>query len=276
MSHLSQFGKTGIVDSGEIIGYIGRTGNSAGCHLHIESNKGRLVLSGKQVIPQYWYNGPEYISHGPIDIPNFRVYDFWRRADPIYASNQTGKYNFDAQFKIENKSNKPLVVDDMAIAILKNGKFLFDCWIKRSPTKIAQKSKYQTGIQYCEIYEPGRYTAEARLKIRGKWKAYESLPFTVNAPYSNPQAAEECNSQQRSTADRIFGYIERYYSFWFPPGSTTNEYLVDGINIYYRFYKSTQSYLLIWKDNHLWYRIRSSKWRQSGTIAEWCNAASRK
>ncbi|WPD21702.1 MAG: CARDB domain-containing protein [Candidatus Electrothrix scaldis] len=107
------------------------------------------------------------------------MYDFWRKADPIYASNQSGENNFDAQFKVENNSSSSSTVDDMAIAILKDGSFLFDCWLKGSSTTISAGSSYQTGIKYCEIYNSGSYSAEARLKIKGQWGTYGSHSFTV-------------------------------------------------------------------------------------------------
>lgn len=66
LAHLSGFGDTGSVDGG-IIGYVGTTGDSSSCHLHIESNQGRLLLSGNMIIPEYWYNGPAYTSGGPIN-----------------------------------------------------------------------------------------------------------------------------------------------------------------------------------------------------------------
>ena len=66
MAHLEDFGATGSVAGGDIIGYIGTTGQSTGCHLHIESSQGQLVLCGQAIVPEYWYNGPAYTSCGPI------------------------------------------------------------------------------------------------------------------------------------------------------------------------------------------------------------------
>jgi len=180
IAHLSAFENHGSVDGGEVIGYVGSTGNSTSCHLHIESNQGRLVLSGDQIIPEYWYNGPPYTSGGPSTGAGVTVFEFWRRSDPIYASNQNGQDNFDAQYKIRNDGSGSITIDDMAIAILKDGAFLFDCWLKNSSTIISGSGTYQTGIHYCEIYNSGSYSTEARLKINGEWHpAYESLSFTV-------------------------------------------------------------------------------------------------
>ena len=51
MAHLNSFGKDGSVNGGDIIGYVGTTGDSDGCHLHIENNQGTLILSGTKQPP---------------------------------------------------------------------------------------------------------------------------------------------------------------------------------------------------------------------------------
>jgi hypothetical protein len=68
LAHLNNFGATGSVDSGKIIGYLGSTGIGTGCHLHIESSLGWLELSGKIVVPTLNPpgNGKQYTSKGPI------------------------------------------------------------------------------------------------------------------------------------------------------------------------------------------------------------------
>ena len=48
-AHLSQYGAAGPVDAGDVIGYVGTTGNSTGCHLHLE------VVQGGQHIDPYTY-----------------------------------------------------------------------------------------------------------------------------------------------------------------------------------------------------------------------------
>ena len=117
---------------------------------------------------------------------NVDVFDFWRKSDPIYASNQSGQNNFDAQFKIKNNTSSNIIVDDMAIAIIKDGSLLFDCWRKYSATFINSNSSYSTGKKYCEIWNSGNYTVEARLKMNGQWSTHESLSFNVIDQNSAP------------------------------------------------------------------------------------------
>lgn len=52
MAHLSAFGRTGVVEAGDLIGYIGSTGRSDSPHLHASAWRGgaaTLVLSGTTV-----------------------------------------------------------------------------------------------------------------------------------------------------------------------------------------------------------------------------------
>ncbi len=108
------------------------------------------------------------------------VYDFWRKADPIYASNQSGQNNFDAQFRVQNNESSSVTINNMAIAVLKDGALLFDCWLKDSPTTISGNSSYSTDIKYCEIWNSGSYSVEARLQVGEDWGTYGSHTFTVH------------------------------------------------------------------------------------------------
>ena len=271
MAHLSRFGKTGAVDSGEVIGFIGATGNSDGCHLHIERDGGHLYLSGKRVFPATHPKSIEYKSNGPLASPRLRVYDFWRRMDPIYSSNRSGVSNFDAQFKIKNEARETVQIDDVAIAVLRQGNLVFDCWRKGAITTIRPGGVFETGVKRCEIYNPGIYSVEARIKVNGRWKTYGTLPFSVK---DSSAILGDCDPTKKSTADKIFRYIEKKYSFWFKSGSITYKYVVSGTPTYYRYYKASNSYLWIWRDGHLWYRIGVGSWRRSNTVSDWCKAAS--
>ncbi|MCI5120669.1 MAG: hypothetical protein D3908_05665, partial [Candidatus Electrothrix sp. AUS4] len=180
------------VYKGNKIAEIGDVGMEAGCaHLHFE------VRESDHPNPTYgaywsntnfasidnindWYEDPDFfIAEHPEYSNTISVEYFWRRDDPIIASNQNGENNFDAQFGIKNNSSSSAIIDDMAIAILKDGSYLFDCWLKGSSTTISAGDTYPTGIQYCEIYNSGSYSVEARLKIGGNWETRGSHSFTV-------------------------------------------------------------------------------------------------
>lgn len=48
-AHLSGYGSGGHVDAGDVVGYVGTTGNSTGCHLHLEIHD-----DGTAVDPHTW------------------------------------------------------------------------------------------------------------------------------------------------------------------------------------------------------------------------------
>ncbi|MCI5191771.1 MAG: hypothetical protein D3915_01385 [Candidatus Electrothrix sp. AU1_5] len=121
---------------------------------------------------------PGFLAAGaaPVSVEYFR-----RRDDPIIASNQSGENNFDAQFGLKNNDSSPVTIDNMAIDILKDGERLFACWVKDSSTTIQPGDTYGSGIQYCEIYNSGNYSAEVRLQIEGNWASHGTPQyFTVS------------------------------------------------------------------------------------------------
>jgi len=69
MAHLDQIVKTGVVNSGDLIGYLGSTGNSTGPHLHIERSvngaRADLVLGGQTISPYIYPSARVYLSQGP-------------------------------------------------------------------------------------------------------------------------------------------------------------------------------------------------------------------
>lgn len=143
-------------------------------------NSGSYSVEARLKIDGNWETRGSH-SFTVLDQPSgITVYDFWRKADPIYASNQSGVDNFDAQFRVQNNESSSVTINNMAIAVLKDGAFLFDCWLKDSPTTIPGNSSYSTDIKYCEIWNSGSYSVEARLQMGEDWGTYGSHSFTVH------------------------------------------------------------------------------------------------
>lgn len=197
----AEYGQT--IPCGTQIGKVGNSGQSDGRHLHFE-----VHVDGVADDPYAGpYSGPlsYWVDQGPyqkfydnkvgynvnLGLPStqcenesssgIKVEYLYRRDDPIYASNQSGEDNFDAQFKLKNNDSSPVTIDNMAIDILKDGERLFACWVKDSSTTIQPGDTYGSGIQYCEIYNSGNYSAEVRLQIEGNWASHGTPQyFTVS------------------------------------------------------------------------------------------------
>jgi len=56
-SHMSEFGKSGRVNAGDVVGYVGNTGNAVGTRPHLHFG---MYLSGGVVVNPY----PTLLAHG--------------------------------------------------------------------------------------------------------------------------------------------------------------------------------------------------------------------
>ncbi|MCI5119657.1 MAG: hypothetical protein D3908_00360, partial [Candidatus Electrothrix sp. AUS4] len=125
------------------------------------------------------------VYHGTGSQSPISVEYFWRRADPIIASNQSGEDNFDAQFGIKNYSSSSVTVDNMAIDIINQNDTRFAMWVKNSSTTLSPDESYATGIQYEELWYSGNYSVEVRLQIDGEWATHAKIDFQVVDPQTS-------------------------------------------------------------------------------------------
>jgi uncharacterized protein (TIGR02145 family)/uncharacterized repeat protein (TIGR02543 family) len=181
-AHLSQFGATGLVNGGDVIGYVGTTGVSTNCHLHIESNQGRLVLSGNQIVPEFWYNGPAYTSQGPIDNTLVGFAKVSQESSILPNPVILGQ-DFTVQFKLKETAGAPITYEKIGIAILKSdGTHLFDIETYDDITIFANNTWSQSATD--QIYlssEAGNYKAVIRGKVSGgEWFDFQTVDGGVN------------------------------------------------------------------------------------------------
>jgi len=88
-AHLSRFGKTGAVDEGDIVGYVGNTGHSYGSHLHAE-----IRLNGKTTNPANYikYDVGGILRHGTTAVNLSRkpeailTYDQWKTMEKVASA----------------------------------------------------------------------------------------------------------------------------------------------------------------------------------------------
>lgn len=178
LAHLNAFGKDGSVNSGDVIGYVGNTGVGEYCHLHIESNQGRLVLSGRQVVPEYWYNGPPYTSTGPVETPPSAVgfvdvsLGIAVSANPVVIGE-----TFDVSFSLREHRNGPKTFEQVGLAILDGGgRHLFDAKIWSNVNFLpGQTREFSASTYLVDSRVAGTYQAIARGRIDGAWFDFETV-----------------------------------------------------------------------------------------------------
>ena len=167
-------------DKGQKIGEI----NIDHVHAELRVNyQGTYAVGGASCGGTCYLSDIETLTDDPSEVVEddniITVYDFWRRADPIYESNQNGINNFDAQFKVRNDSSSTKTIENMAIDIINQNGTRFAMWVKNSQTTLSPGSHYSTGIHYEELWYNGSYAVEARLKVNGEWSTYGRIEFQV-------------------------------------------------------------------------------------------------
>lgn len=123
------------------------------------------------------------------DSIGFTVYDFWKKADPIYAdpSSDIWHPNFDAQYKIRNDGSETITVQRLALAIhYSDNSFWFDM----SDPSTGQPRYYDNLNLYpgeshhfdfsvAYFNSPGNYKVVAKAQIDNEWHELDSMDFVV-------------------------------------------------------------------------------------------------
>ncbi len=134
-----------------------------------------------------WEKWLNYLDQG------LNVYDFWKKADPIHAVPAPGtQVNFDAQFKIKNAGNQPIIIQRLSLGLYnENGEFITDLnWANTSTPKYVDNLTLAPGQNYwfefatATIRTAGNYTLRANALIGGTWKSYAEQTIKVLAPLS--------------------------------------------------------------------------------------------
>ncbi|MBD3238542.1 MAG: hypothetical protein GF332_02805 [Candidatus Moranbacteria bacterium] len=128
-----------------------------------------------------------YVLKNPIN--DLKVYDFWKKADPIYAnlSADSTQSNFDAQFKLKNTGKQDIQIQQLALAVHdNNNKFITD--LTKPETKkprylrnLRLKPNKSLHFQFSEtnLTKPGKYQVIAKALINKQWFHLQSLNFKV-------------------------------------------------------------------------------------------------
>ena len=113
------------------------------------------------------------------------VYDFWKKADPIYADSSGNTQNFDAQYEVKNSGSKSITIERLALAIHKDGGVWDLCYPNtRTPRYYDNVVLNSGGTKHFEfsvgyMKSPGTYQLIAKAKMNGEWKHLATQEFTV-------------------------------------------------------------------------------------------------
>jgi len=117
------------------------------------------------------------------------VYDFWKKADPIYADPSSDAWhpNFDAQYKVRNSGSKPILIERLALAIHdSNNKHLWDMlnpstgqprYYDNFTLNPGETKYFEYSVDY--FRDPGSYRVVAKAKINGVWYELAYLDIIV-------------------------------------------------------------------------------------------------
>ncbi|MCI5209756.1 MAG: hypothetical protein D3910_13405, partial [Candidatus Electrothrix sp. ATG2] len=128
-----------------------------------------------------------YIYLSETGMPS--IYDFWRKADPLYADPNSDIWNpnFDAQYKIINNSNEEIYIDRLALAVHdSNDAYLFDL---ADPTTgqarfyndvvLAPGESHHFVFSVGYIHDPGTYKVVAKAKLDNEWHHLDTQDFVM-------------------------------------------------------------------------------------------------
>lgn len=166
-------------------------------HLHLGIYYGSPFPSsgwGWSVSLANWYD-PVYALNswsGPVTSSKLTVYDFWKKADPLYADPLSTVWhpNFDAQYKVKNDGTQAITIKQFALSIHdSSNKFLFDM---KNPSTGQSRfynniTLYPGQFQYFD-FSVAYFTTEGNYKVvakaqmpDGTWNEMASQDFTILA-----------------------------------------------------------------------------------------------
>ncbi|MCI5137651.1 MAG: CHAP domain-containing protein, partial [Candidatus Electrothrix sp. AR1] len=128
-----------------------------------------------------------YIYLSETALPS--IYDFWRKADPLYADPNSDIWNpnFDAQYKIVNNSNEEIYIDRLALAVHDaDDNFLFDLSDPNTGQSrfyddlaLAPGESHHFVFSVGYIQESGTYKLVAKAQIDNEWHHLASQYFVM-------------------------------------------------------------------------------------------------
>lgn len=207
------------VAMGQEIGKTGGTGYCKGVpckwgtHLHFEMKTGNFsgnsvadrTMKGSDGATCEVNNCWGYVSKSPDSagwinptnhIENLKVSNLWPIAGYADANSSVTNPNFNAQFTLKNNTLKPVLIDQMALAVHdSDNRFMFDLgnpatfgptYLKNPAylynVTLASSSTIQFPISYGGIRTEGNYKVVAKIKIGAAWHALASVDFFVLQP----------------------------------------------------------------------------------------------
>ncbi|WPD22517.1 MAG: pre-peptidase C-terminal domain-containing protein [Candidatus Electrothrix scaldis] len=202
------------VTRGEVIATMGGSGygNSDywARHLHFEFKKS--AVTGSPWGGSYWgytptdpgnygyanpysYIGLRNAKVHPDCGSGYEVYDFWRKADPLYADPNSDIWNpnFDAQYKVVNNGSEDIYIDSLALAVHDaDDNYLFDLsdpntgqarFYDNVTLSPGESLHFVFSVGY--IHDPGTYKLVAKAQIDGTWHHLASQDFVMQEAPDN-------------------------------------------------------------------------------------------
>jgi len=248
-----------FVTRGQVIGTIRAfyNGSNYWPHLHFGIYYGTSFPTsgwGYSLGLTNWYDAVNALnnSSGPVvSTTRLTVYDFWKKADPIYATSSSDIWhpNFDAQYKIRNDGSESITIQRLALAVhYSDNRFCLDM----SNPSMGEARYYDDLVLYpgqsqnfdfsvAYFRTSGNYKVVAKAQTAdGVWNELASMDFVVQ-PETPPQCTtgsilmnqtvngswtSSCASTHKS------GSYAQYYTFTLSSSQTVRIFLQSSQDTY--------------------------------------------